>query len=99
MESSASQPSLRRIGDCIGRNFVRYLNNYYLIFHYYYFLTAQTSCLRALPHCDVPIKAECRHLPDNTFECVCKPGFTGDGFLRECVGKKLKNVNVFNLIS
>ncbi|XP_073245796.1 uncharacterized protein [Porites lutea] len=46
---------------------------------------AQTPCLRALPHCDVPIKAECRHLPDNTFECVCKPGFTGDGFLIECV--------------
>ena len=99
MESSVSQPGLRRIGDCVGCNFLACLNNNYLIFHYYYFLTAQTPCLRALPHCDVPIKAECRHLPDNIFECVCKPGFTGDGFLRECVGKKLKNVNVFNLIS
>ena len=89
MESSASQPGLRSIGDCIERNFVPCLNNYYLICHYYYyyFLTAQIPCLRALPHCDVPIKAECRHLPDNTFECVCKPGFTGDGFLIECVGK------------
>ena len=87
MESWASQPGRRRIGDCIGRNFVRCLNNYCLIFHFFFF-SAQTPCLRALPHCDVPIKAECRHLPDNTFECVCKPGFTGDGFLLECVGKK-----------